>query len=122
MAQQWFLHPFVAEYVGRTLVDLRFIGLGPVCGAERWEATLAGSRNLVMTPVRDADLQVAVDCVLSGDPEGHEFTCSGIFAFRGASDARWDIMGPAGAFFSQQASVIRETLALDRHRPDRHDA
>ncbi len=117
MVARWYLHPFVAEYVGKTLVDIRFIGLRHyITGEERWEAALAGSRNLVVVPVSDANLRVAVDCVLSGDPGEYELICSGLFAFRGSTDARWEIMGPAGAFFSQHADLVREALRQGRQR------
>ena len=116
MKQDWYLHPFVAEYAGNTLVDIRFIGLRTLAGEDRWQAALEGSRNLVVVPVSDAGLHVAVDCVLSDDPDKHILICSGIFAFHGTTDARWEIMGPAGAFFSQYASLIREALAQGRRR------
>jgi hypothetical protein len=114
MAQEWHLHPFVAEYAGNTLVDIRFIGLRNLTGEERWHAALAGSKNLIVVPVNDAHLHVAVDHVLSGDPDKHILVCSGLFAFLGTTDSRWEIMGPAGAFFSQHAVQVREALARGR--------
>jgi hypothetical protein len=119
MRHEWYLHPFVAEYAGNTLVDIRFIGLRNLAGEDRWQAALEGSKNLVVVPVSDAGLQVAVDYVLSDDPDKHMLICSGIFAFLGVTDARWEIMGPAGAFFSQYAPLIREALVQGHRRTGR---
>ena len=116
MNQEWYLHPFVAEYAGNTLVDIRFIGLRTLTGEDRWQAALNGSKNLVVVPGNDTNLHVAVDHVLSGDPDKYILICSGIFAFRGTTDARWEIMGPTGAFFSQHAALIREILIQGRRR------
>jgi hypothetical protein len=121
MLQQWHLHPFVAEYAGNTLVDIRFIGLRNLTGEDRWQAVLAGSTNLVVVPVNDFTLRIAVDHVLSGDPAKHILVCSGLFAFLGSTDARWEIMGPAGAFFSQHAEQIRTAIEHGRVRAAREN-